>query len=87
MCDVTCYVLDMPSTADLIRRAISVELTRRGMNQRNLAVAISKSDTWVSNRITGAVPIDVADIDLIAGGLGMTPFELVESAKRESVAA
>ena len=77
----------MPSTSDLIRRAISIELARRDMSQRDLAAVIEKSDTWVSNRITGAVPIDVSDIDLIAGGLDMTPFGLVDSAKREAAAA
>jgi transcriptional regulator with XRE-family HTH domain len=74
----------MPSTADLLRRTISIELARRGMSQRDLATAIAKSDTWVSNRITGAVPIDMTDIDLVASGLHMTAFELVESAMREA---
>lgn len=74
----------MPSTADLIRRAISIELTRRSMSQRDLATAIERSATWVSNRITGAVPLDVPDLDLIAQGVGLTAFQLVESAKREA---
>lgn len=77
----------MPSTADLIRRTISIELTRRSMSQRDLATAVSKSDTWVSNRITGTVPLDVPDLDLIARGMGMTAFELVDSARREAAAA
>lgn len=76
----------MPSTADLLRRTISIELTRRGMSQRDLATAVSKSDTWISNRLTGAVPLDVPDLDLIARGMGMTAFDLVDSAKRESAA-
>jgi transcriptional regulator with XRE-family HTH domain len=84
--DVTCYVLNMPSTADLIRRAITIERARRGMSQRDLAAAVGRSDTWVSNRITGAVPLDIPDVDLIARGMGMTAFELVESAKREAPA-
>lgn len=76
----------MPSLADLLRRTIGIELARRTMSQRDLAVAIKRSDTWVSNRITGAVPIDVADLDRIASGLGMTAFQLVASAKREAEA-
>jgi transcriptional regulator with XRE-family HTH domain len=77
----------MPSTRDLIRRAVSIELVRRGMKQTDLAERIGMTDTALSNRLTGRVDTDTDDLDRIAEGLGMTVFELIASAQREACTA
>jgi transcriptional regulator with XRE-family HTH domain len=77
----------MPNTADLIRRTINVERTRRGLTQGQLAARIPMTETALSSRMTGRVPLDLADIDRIAAALDMTSFELIESARSEAISS
>lgn len=48
---------------------IRAELARRRLSQRDFADAIGKSQVWVSRRLSGAVPLTVDDVELIARGL------------------
>ena len=74
----------MRSTSALIGHTIKVELLRRGMTQGALAEAAGMADSALSTRLSGKTPIDMTELDRLAAGLGMTAFELIESARLES---
>lgn len=60
---------------DRVAQEIRAELARRNMSQAALAEAIGKTEMYVSMRISGRsarrVVLDIADLELIAGALGL----------------
>ena len=73
----------METTQQAIAQAVSVRLTRMGHTRSWLATEIGMNLASLSNRLTGRTAIDTADIDRIAGALGMTGFDLIELAAEE----
>ncbi len=52
-------------------------MTRRRVSGRELARKLGVSPSWVSYRLTGAQPIDLDDLQLIAEALGAEPAALI----------
>lgn len=68
------------STSQETGANIRAELARRGMSQRELAVALGVSTTGVHKRLTGVTPIDVNELALIARLLDVDPATLMRVA-------
>lgn len=56
------------------------ELARKGITQTDLAAKLAKSQPFVSRRLSGRVPFDVADLAAIASVLDITVADLVVAA-------
>lgn len=52
------------------------------MSQAQLARTIGKTEMWVSLRLRGKQPIDLNDLSLIAGALGVGVHDLLPQASR-----
>lgn len=67
-----------------VAREIRAELARREMTQAMLAAAIGKNEMYVSRRIgiskEGRMPLDMADLELIAGALDVPVTQFLASA-------
>lgn len=64
--------------------AVRVRLTRLGMTQDTLAQRIEMSPGSLSARLTGRVPLDTRDFDVIAKALDLTDaFALLDLAREE----
>lgn len=62
---------------DRVAGTIRAELARRSMTQTALAAAIGKDKMYVSRRLSGSTPVDIADLELIAQALGLKPADLL----------
>ena len=51
------------------------------VTQEELAERVGKSQQWVSRRITGTVPADASDIELIAAALDVPVAQLLPAAQ------
>jgi transcriptional regulator with XRE-family HTH domain len=60
-----------------IAAEIRAELARQGISQEALAQRIGRDQTWVSRRTTGAIPIDVAELEAIAAVLSVPVHQLI----------
>jgi hypothetical protein len=38
---------------------------------------MNRTHTWVSTRLSGEVPLNVDDLEIIADAIGMTPMQLL----------
>lgn len=56
---------------------IKVLLTRRGRSGRWLAGVLGVSQTWMTTRLKGDVPIDLNDLERIAEALEVDIFDLL----------
>jgi transcriptional regulator with XRE-family HTH domain len=56
---------------------IRAEMARRGISQAALAKKIGKSQAAVSARLRGTTPVDVNELNAIAGHLGVDPATLL----------
>ena len=64
--------------------AVKVRLTRLGITQEALAQRVGMSPASLSSRLTGRVPLDTRDMDMIAKGLDLADaFALIELARDE----
>ncbi len=64
--------------------AVKVRLTRLGITQEALAQKVGMSPASLSARLTGRVPLDTRDMDVLAKGLDLTDaFALIELARSE----
>jgi len=59
---------------------IRAELARRRFRQAQLAQRLGRSSNWLSRRLTGQVAFTLAEVDAIAGFLGMSVSELMADA-------
>jgi transcriptional regulator with XRE-family HTH domain len=65
-----------------VAEEIRVWMARRRVSGRALAKALGVSDAWVSYRLSGKQPIDLNDLEAIAGVLGVAPVELLPARER-----
>ena len=64
--------------------AVKVRLTRLGITQEALAQKVGMSPASLSARLTGRVPLDTRDMDVLAKGLDLADaFALIELARSE----
>ena len=61
-------------------------MARRKITGRELARRLGVSSPWVSYRLTGTQPIDLNDLERIAGVLGVTIIDLLPPAARQGAA-
>ena len=59
---------------------VRAELARKGITQTDLAAKLCKSQPFVSRRLSGRVPFDVADLAAIASVLDIQIADLVVAA-------
>ena len=62
---------DALSLNERARREIRAELARQQRSQASLARQLGWSRMYLSNRMSGAVAIDLGDLEAIAWGLGV----------------
>lgn len=78
------YSRPMSDIQSATAAAVKVRLTRLGITQEALAQRIGMSAASLSARLTGRVPLDTRDIDVIARGLDLgDAFALIELARDE----
>jgi transcriptional regulator with XRE-family HTH domain len=58
--------------AEVIATEIRAEMTRQGMSQRELGEQLGWHQTRVSRKLLGQKPLEVDDIERIAGVLGVS---------------
>jgi len=79
--------------SELVAEEIRALMGRRRMSQAQLARGIDKTEMWVSLRLRGKQPIDMNDLHVIAGALGvgvhdlLPPPEIAAGAARPSAIA
>lgn len=56
---------------------LRAELASRRMTQRTLARRIGVSRMWVNPRLTGAIPLDMDDLEAICAALGVKPERML----------
>lgn len=61
-----------PALSERVAEEIRALLARRGMSKSELARKLDVSHTWVTNRLSGSQPIDLNDLERIAGILGVS---------------
>lgn len=54
------------ATTQRVAANVRAEMARRQINQTDLAARLGRSQAWISRRLVGAVPFDVAELDSIA---------------------
>ena len=60
-----------------VAEEVRVAMARRRISQKSLAEAIGKSQPFMSRRLNGETPFDVAELDAIAGVLDVPIASLV----------
>ncbi|MEV6633931.1 helix-turn-helix transcriptional regulator [Actinoplanes sp. NPDC051470] len=63
--------------SQMVAEEIRALMGRRRMSGRQLATQLGVSPSWVSYRLTGTQPIDINDMHLIAGALGVGVHDLL----------
>lgn len=63
-----------------IASAVRAELGRQGKKFRELTVPLGLSRPTISGRLNGHTPFTADELDKVAGFLGITAYDLVESA-------
>ena len=66
-----------PPFREQVAAELRAHLARRRMSGRRLAKLLGESQTWVSRRLAGQVPLDTDDLEKIAEALDLTPMELL----------
>jgi DNA-binding Xre family transcriptional regulator len=73
---------DTMTLSQAVAEEIRVLLTRRRMSGRQLAAKLDVSQTWMADRLNGKTPIDLNDLDRIAGALNVEVFDLLPQQPR-----
>lgn len=75
---------DMPATTDTfsasIASAVRAELGRQGKKLTDLTVPLGLSRPTISGRLNGHTPFTADELDKIASFLGLTAYDLIDSA-------
>lgn len=71
------------SLARRIGAEIRAEMARQDLSQEGLAERLGCSQQWVSRRITGAIPVDAAELEKIATALGVPVAQLLPGTPAE----
>lgn len=61
----------------LVATEIKVQMARADVRQSQLARNMGKTEQWLSVRLRGRQPIDLNDLNLIAGSLGVGVHDLL----------
>ena len=61
----------------VLGRNIRAEMARRGIRQHQLAKHLGMSQSSLSKRLRGDIPLNVNDLNLIAVHLGVDPASLL----------
>ncbi len=67
------------SFSERVGMQIKIELLKAGMSGRELGRRLGESQTWVSSRTSGRVPIDVNELQRIADALRVSVADLIPS--------
>ena len=73
--------------SELVAEEVRALMGRKRMTGRTLAQALSVSPSWISYRLSGKQPIDLNDLALIAGALGVNPLALLPAPEIMAAAA
>lgn len=79
--------LSAKTLTQVVAMEIRVAMTRADVRQSELARRIGKTEQWLSVRLRGKQPIDLNDLALIAGGLGVSPIALLSTSDIATAAA
>ena len=60
-----------PTLTEIVAETIRQEMAAKNVSGAKLALAIGKSDMYVSRRLRGETAFDMHDIELIAAELGV----------------
>lgn len=63
--------------SDIVAEEIRVEMARQRLSQTDLARLLQQGQPWVSRRLSGATPITVDDLELIARTLRVRAEDLM----------
>jgi transcriptional regulator with XRE-family HTH domain len=75
--------MTQPSTlADMVAAEVRAHLARRQLTGTAFANAIGRSEMYVSRRLRGEIPFDLADIEQVATFLGITVADLLPAPER-----
>jgi len=69
------------SMTERVAEEIRGLLGKRRVSQAELARQLGQSQMWVSDRLRGAQPLDLNDVERIAGVLGVQPLDLFSAAE------
>lgn len=69
-----------------IATAIRMEMAKRNMTAKQISEATGLSKWQVSRTINGRREATILEIDAISGALGVTPWDLVRSAREVGAA-
>jgi DNA-binding Xre family transcriptional regulator len=72
-----CGMSDNVTLSERVAEEIRAMLGRQRMSGRQLASKLGVSQTWMSTRLAGTTPIDLNDLERIAGILDVDVFELL----------
>ena len=67
---------------EAVAEEVRVHLVRQRRSGSWLARETGRTQTWVSTRLTGKVPIDVDDMEVIAAALKLSIGDLLEGVSR-----
>jgi transcriptional regulator with XRE-family HTH domain len=68
---------DTYTLSERVAEEIRAALARRRMSGRQLAAALGVSQTWMSTRLNGVTPIDLNDLERIAGVINVEVSDLL----------
>lgn len=74
------FHMDTNPTPRAVARAVSEALTRAGVSQREASTRSGIPLTTLSRRLTGNSPLNVCELDALAGIAGVTVVDIVISA-------
>jgi transcriptional regulator with XRE-family HTH domain len=61
---------------------VRAEMARQQVNQQTIAEALKRSRQHLSRRLTGEIPFDVAELEIIAQALGVPVAQFLSSPVR-----
>lgn len=64
------------TTVGYVAGEIRAHAARKGLSGRQLAFQLGKSQPWISRRLTGEIPFDVEELDMVAAILEVAPRDL-----------
>lgn len=79
-------VTEQRTLSERVAEEIRVAMTRRRRSGVWLARQLGVSTAWVSYRLTGNQPIDLNDLERIAGALGVTVLDLIPAERYLDIA-
>ena len=63
---------------------VRAQLGRKQRSGANVAKSLQKSQAWMQRRLSGQVPFDVAELEMVAAELGVPLSDLISDDERAS---